>query len=140
MVRGPAEELARFKKQAVGYSPWWTRKERAGEPPSPLNFHSLVPVPEEVLRPGYGEAGNDWELRNWGAKWGASDAGLVDEWDGCLMYSFNTAWSPPIAFLENVSQQWPTLTFILEYDEPGMGFKGIAKGHGEKVEDHCVEY
>jgi hypothetical protein len=140
MVRGPAKEATRFKKQAAGHDPWMTPKEKASHPPSPLNFHSLVPIPENILQSGNAEAGHDWKMAHWGTKWGACDAGLVDESDGCLMYSFNTAWLPPIAFLENVCEQWPPLTFILEYDECGMGFKGIAKGNGEHFENHCVDY
>ena len=46
-------------------------------------------------------------------------------------YAFDTAWSPPIKFLENVAKQWPNLTFVLEYEELGMGFKGLAKFQGE---------
>jgi hypothetical protein len=140
MVRGPIEEVARFKRQAEGHYPWMTSEEKGSKPPSLLNFHSLVPIPEGVLKSGYDDAGYNWEKNNWGAKWGACDAGLEDECDEGLMYSFHTAWSPPVAFLKNVSRQWPKLTFILDYDECGMGFKGIAKGHGEHVENHCVEY
>jgi hypothetical protein len=139
-VRGPSAELARFKSQAVGHYPWSTAEERGAEPPNPLNFHSLVPIPEEILRSAYNDAAYNWEKENWGNKWGACDVGLLDEWPESLVYSFNTAWSPPIAFLQKVCRQWPVLTFILEYDEPGIGFKGLARGHGEEFEDHCVDY
>ena len=34
---------------------------------------------------------------------------------------------------------WLTLTFLLDYEEISMGFKGLAKIRGDAVEDHCVE-
>ena len=53
-------------------------------------------------------------------------------------YEFYTAWSPPIEFLKKVAVQWPALQFVLAYEEPGMGFKGLAKFQGEVHEDHCI--
>jgi len=41
--------------------------------------------------------------------------------------------------LETAAKQWPALTFILEYEEGGMGFKGLARFQGEQHEDHCIE-
>ena len=41
-------------------------------------------------------------------------------------------------FLQTVAMQWPTLQFVLEYEEPGMAFKGLAKFQGEMHEDHCI--
>ena len=55
-----------------------------------------------------------------------------------MEYEFYTAWSPPIEFLQNVAVQWPTLLFVLEYEEPGVAFKGLAKFQGEIHEDHCI--
>jgi hypothetical protein len=52
-VTGPEEDVRSFKEKAVGHSPWLKPE---GEP-SVLNFHSQVPVPEEVLKAGYEAAG-----------------------------------------------------------------------------------
>ena len=133
-ITGPQVDVEAFKTKAVGHSPW---EEPEGEPDT-LNFHSLVPVPEEVLKAGYEPAGHDWELANWGCKWGASDPEILDEWEGHVEYEFHTAWSPPIEFLQKVAVQWPSLVFVLAYEEPGIGFKGIAKFQGEIHEDHCI--
>jgi hypothetical protein len=136
-VTGPNEDVEKFRLQAVGHSPWDTPPE--GEKPCVLNFHSLVPVPEAVLKAGYELAGYDWELKNWGCKWGACQADLVDD-NGCeLVYGFDTAWSPPLAFLEHASKQWPSLTFILEYEESGNAFKGLTKAANGVVEDYCIQ-
>jgi len=135
-VKGENENVQRFKDKAVGHSPW--DKPPEDEKPSALNFHSLVPVPDNVLQAGYEAKGYDWELQNWGCKWGACCAELVDD-NGCeLFYGFDTAWSPPVKFLELLGKLWPNLTFILEYEEPGMGYKGLAKFEGEVQEDHCI--
>ena len=135
-ITGPEADIEAFKKKAVGHSPW--HKPPEGEEPDALNFHSLLPVPDDVLAAGYEAAGYDWERDHWGCKWGACHAELIDEWDGCVCYSFDTAWSPPIEFCQSVARQWPTLTFILEYEEGGMGFKGLARFEGETHEDHCI--
>ncbi len=136
-VKGENEDVQRFKNQAVGHSPW--EQPPADEKSSSLNFHSLVAIPADVLQAGYEAHGYEWEVKNWGCKWGACHCDLVDD-NGCeLFYSFDTAWAPPIAFLERAAKQWPALTFILEYDESGMGFKGLARFQGEEHEDHCIQ-
>jgi hypothetical protein len=63
---------------------------------------------------------------------------ILDEWEGCVIYEFDTAWSPPMEFLQAVAKQWVGLQFVLEYEEPGMAFKGLAKFQGEVHEDHCI--
>jgi hypothetical protein len=136
-VIGPVEDMLKFKEQATGHSPWDNTEEREQ---NILNFHNLVPVPPEVLSAGYEQAGYEWELKNWGCKWGACSATLVDEWEGHLEYAFETAWSPPIPFLSKLALEWPTLTFLLDYEEMSMGFKGITKVAGDAVEDHCLEF
>ena len=137
-VKGEFEEVQRFKVQAVGHSPWEIPPE--DEKPSPLNFHSLVPIPEEVLKAGYEAQGYDWECNNWGGKWGACHAELVDDNGSELFYGFDAAWAPPTPFLKQLGKLWPNLTFLLEYEEPGMGFKGLCKAHGDEFEDHCIEF
>lgn len=135
-VFGPDDDIKRFKEQSIGYSPWGATKEQKQ---NVLNFHSLVPIPPETLSTGYGPAGYEWELKNWGCKWGASSTELVDEMEGHVAYAFDTPWVPPVPFLAKLGPAWPTLTFLLDYEEMGMGFKGIAKVKGDAVEDHCVE-
>src|ERR1039457_6733289 len=75
-VDGPETDVARFKEKAIGKSPWGDAEE------SFFNFHSLVPIPAEVIADGYCGSGYFWELDNWGCKWGASDAELTKEREG----------------------------------------------------------
>jgi len=139
-VRGPEDDVANFRKKAVGHSPWPRHREGEGPEPNLLNFHNLVPIPPEVLMAGYDSAGADWERENWGSTHGAFETAIIDDWEDALAYDFQTAWSPPIEFLVRAAKQWPSLTFILHYQEPGMGFEGIAKLQGETSEDHCIDY
>ena len=135
-VFGPDEDVARFKEQAAGCSPWEHVKDQEH---NVLNFHSLVPIPPEILAAGYNDAGYNWEREQWGCKWGACASHLMDEWEGHLHYAFETAWAPPVPFLEKLAPQWPTLKFLLDYEELSMGFKGITKAAGAVIEDHCLE-
>lgn len=132
-VYGPDEDVKRFKAQAVGHSPW-----QPAEKPNVFNLHSLVPIPPEIIAAGYETAGYNWEREHWGCKWGACHAELVDEWEGHLTYTFDTAWSPPLAGLASIGPQWPALIFLLDYEEMGMAFKGLYKVKADVVEDHCV--
>lgn len=82
----------------------------------------------EELVEKYGHSGwYNWRVSNWGTKWDAceSDWDLDDE---CLTIHFQTAWSPPIGWLENVSAQFPELAFKMTFQEEGMGFCGRADG------------
>ena len=135
-VFGPDEDVARFKAQAAGHSPWGHAKDQEH---NVLNLHNLVPIPPEILAAGYSNTGYHWEVEQWGCKWGACESHLVDEWEGQLEYAFDTAWAPPIPFLEKLAPQWPTLKFLLDYEELSMGFKGIIKAAGTVMEDHCVQ-
>lgn len=122
-VHGPATDVATFKKQAVGYDPKMTTEERAGAKPCALNFHSLMPIPDQVLKAGGPPCRerDDWQVKHWGVTRGASIEGdpagvecIVEEGKpNVLWYSFDTPWDPPITFLKQVSKKWRTLLFLL---------------------------
>lgn len=69
----------------------------------------------------------DWALKNWGTKWD-TQAEVVDFFpkSGNLILSFETAWSPPIEWLENVIKKFHNLKFKLVYMELGCWFCGVA--------------
>jgi hypothetical protein len=139
-VRGPCEDVKRFTEQAVGYDPETTPEERCNKPSNSLNFHSLVPIPEEVLKAEDGITQENWVEENWGATRDDGEGGIVLEYDGRVIYQFVTAWEPPIAFLKNVSEKWPTLLFVLDYFEPSMGFTGNATAKSGQIEEHRIGY
>ncbi|MGP8200310.1 MAG: hypothetical protein ACLQU4_12495 [Limisphaerales bacterium] len=73
-VRGPSNDVKRFKKKAVGYYPWATPGEKQNGPADPLNFHNLVPIPKKVLKAENEDAVEDWARENWDTKWGAYES------------------------------------------------------------------
>lgn len=76
----------------------------------------------------YGHSGwYNWRVSNWGTKWDASESDWDLE-DGLLTVHFQTAWAPPIGWLENVAAQFAELTFKMTFQEEGMGFCGRADG------------
>ena len=50
--------------------------------------------------------------------------------------TFDTAWSPPIDWLDNIAIDYPDLSFELEYEEPNMCFGGTFLIQGDKIHDH----
>jgi len=89
-----------------------------------------------------------WCNANWGTKWGDYDTALIDVGgymsDPDVMhasFAFTSAWAPPVAGLAMVSAVFPTLWFVMTYDEPGMAFFGCATiANGEVLADECREY
>jgi hypothetical protein len=58
-----------------------------------------------------------------------------------LTYRFASAWNPPVAWLVKVARDFPALRFKLTYDEPGIGFAGVALvDQGLLLVDECVRY
>jgi len=85
----------------------------------------------------------EWRLSNWGCKWDV-DAVLenndISDDYVYVEYVFDSPWSPPINFLQKVSEIYPNLKFVLKYEEEGMGFLGVAKAVNGDVDDQCIEY
>lgn len=77
----------------------------------------------------------NWNHRNWGCKWDASNVELVDNENngdnGVLFYRFESPWSPPVPALIKLSEQYPTLLLTLEYEEEN--------GWGGEMEIRCGE-
>lgn len=104
-----------------------------------LNFNSLYPVPQNILNQGYSMAGYNWEIKNWGCKWGACDTQFMQISDTKVVYNFESAWNPPIPFLIKVSKNFSELKFNLKYKEPGMGFSGKAVIENGKIIDEIFK-
>ena len=135
-------------------------------------FNALIPTPKEILEIGYdghdkiprltlaeilqGKMpepmdGYHWNIANWGTKWDIYHNRLTIEdfgWHrGCKKVTawFDTAWSPPRAWLEKAIGLYPSLTFILHYEEPGNYFAGDLYGENGVITediydaDRCAE-
>lgn len=85
-----------------------------------LSFANFIPQPEKEKN------ALTWNCNNWGTKWDANEPDIYDEDidKGRLEYHFDTAWGPPIEWLEKVGPLYPALKFHLSYREEGMGFAG----------------
>jgi len=92
----------------------------------------------------------DWNVKNWGTKWDcdSSECGYDVHEDIHFVVNFNSAWSPPIGWLDNVIKLFPDLNFKLVFMETGNWFAGcvynneggleIVEGEPEYVQDGVV--
>ena len=111
-------------------------KEKVGDEGVPLSLNSLYAVPDKLkgLVAEVGEPSEyEWCVNHWGTKWDVAGSVLKVAAGGLLEYEFWSAWSPPVSWLQKVSQDYPTLTFTLSFVEPQMGLSGIAQARQGKV-------
>ena len=79
---------------------------------------------------------------DWGTKWDADNV-YIDDLDESMTLSFNTAWSPPEQWFAALCKKYPDKEFKLEYDEPGMCFRGYFESDcegGYINHDHSWQY
>ena len=136
-IEGPAEEIAAFKAKAAALIAEDVPAEAEAEV---IRIENFIPVPAEVEAADDGNGQEDWEIEHWGCKWGASNSALSGISDNCVHYYFQTPWAPPLAFLEQVSKDWPRLRLVLAYNESGSIFQGIAKATAGVLEDECINF
>ena len=110
--------------------------------PEKLLQENLSEIDKQELKTMYGfDDWYEWRLFNWGTKWDCDDYGFESSTDEKSYYilDFDSAWSPPIEFLINVSIIYPTLSFQLEYIEPGNQFAGTTYINNGIFLDLCGE-
>lgn len=82
----------------------------------------------------------NWRTKNWGTKWDLSNETHFEQEDlgegqSRAVYYFDSAWSPPVEWLEVVAPRYPELSMKIEYREEGVGFEGyLGFYHGREVE------
>jgi hypothetical protein len=108
--------------------------------PEELNIVSgRVSDPEEQAKLEAQEAANkekygyatwyDFCVREWGTKWDVGDSqGIQDVDTNDLIVYFDSAWSPPIAAYDTLTNQG--FTVYATWYEPGSAFAGIYDEHG----------
>lgn len=91
-------------------------------------FETFFPFPN-------GEWDYGWCVDNWGTKWDASGADVMQDGDKGVAISFDTAWGPAIGFYDKMTE----LGFEIDatYLEPGMQFAGH---YTSEDGDYSVEY
>jgi len=155
-IQGTDEEMARFAEQASRtYTAKYTDFSN-GEPSmreeqveAEFSFWNFVRPDDSILEEYWGQSprhtdlatamrheGNhwyDWNIKNWGCKWDASEPHL-EESVGELRYWFNTPWGPPVEALEAMNKQYPTLVLTMRsLEEQGWGVEYIADQDGVRV-------
>ena len=140
-VTGSREELRSFAEQA---------KQPAlmtvdGESISELSFANFVRPDASIMGEYWGEEPRkasleealkhesnhwyDWNIRNWGCKWDASDVHFEDWGGNELAYDFETPWGAPLAVYREMAAQYPTLVFNIRFvEEQGWGAECFAEG------------
>ena len=137
-VAGPRKTVTRFRNRASGRSASQTRK--AAQDLELFSFQKLVPVPAHLLTAEAESVRREWEHQHWGCRGGTNEVTLVYISQEVLVYEFATAWTPPLALIENLSHAWPTLDFELEYDESLSGVKGIARVKAGVLKDSRSDF
>ena len=96
-----------------------------------FSFEAIVPMPENVKDTTYNHLGPnadpnwyDWSIENWGTKWDTNDVQVVDEYEDFIIYSFDTAWSPPEPICAALRDKFPDLNISWFYRESGMEIAG----------------
>jgi hypothetical protein len=128
MVDGSEKDVQRFKKDV---------KSKEYD----LVLDGVHPMPkslENTTAPDDKPNWYDWRIKNWGTKWDV-EGKLIEELGCNLQYVFQSAWSPPVAWLKKVSKRYPRLFFRLQYYEEDIGFMGIAKAKNGRVDDHELD-
>ena len=77
-----------------------------------ISLNRIVPKPKDI-----GEDWYDWCVTNWGTKWEITES-FEDE-EGWIC--FDTAWSTPATAILSLSEQWPDLSFEVEYADEDLG-------------------
>lgn len=69
----------------------------------------------------------DWRMKHYGCKWDCvfDNFQYTENNDlGIITFNFDSPWSPPIAWFENMQEKYPELDFEVEYIETGMCYAG----------------
>jgi len=90
----------------------YVRQDENGE--NIFDFELIEPV-------GDGEGWYKQRLDKWGTKWTGYDLNI-----GGSIMDFYTAWSPPIPIIKKLAELHKDMEFRLEYNEPGIAFRGVA--------------
>lgn len=94
-------------------------------PDDALTFQALIPRPAEMNDDWY-----NWNIANWDTKWDACEPHVEDNGNGKLRYTFNTAWSPPMAVIEAFATKNDDVDIEYQYEEE-QGWGGnltVSKG------------
>jgi hypothetical protein len=140
-IEGSEEEIAKVKAQlGKPIQKRYAEDKEVSNYSNPIiSFWNIIAPPDDKLGEYFGTHGyangekqgeteyNWYNFNNtkWGTKWDIavldsdkySDTSLEEDLPTSLRYRFNTAWSPPLPAIEELSLQYPKLEITLEYEE-----------------------
>lgn len=121
-----------------------------------ITLNHLLPTPPELLdESAFGKSENrealiekygasdwyQWRIENWGTKWDITESFIEVDDPTELLFVFDSAWAPPVAWLEKIASKFPELRFGISYEEPGIDFCGYyIFENGEVVENDETGY
>lgn len=124
-IRGNEKDLHAVSERLKPRDP----KDQAG----PISFDSLIPRPKDQDEDWY-----NWNVANWGSKWDACHAESqmtppsTTDGLGTLVYTFDTAWSPPVGVIDKFIDEFKHLSMDYAYEEE-QGWGGTLKTLGGKI-------
>jgi hypothetical protein len=118
IVTGHEDDIKVFEEMAYGYVQRYRGDKES--PVEALCFNHLIPVPAKLTRTYYTEKSYNWEIRNWGCKWGARHSKILHRSSDLLTYGFSVPNSLPINWLKKVSTRFGRMMFELCYMDNGV--------------------
>jgi hypothetical protein len=116
LIAGPKVELNRFFNSCIREGQQFERTSSEFY----LDFNQLVPLAEDAT--------NSDRADNWGTKWNSYDCNqlfLPRLHDNRVLFTFDTAWGPPLRAFFKGSRLYPNLVFTLMSFEPSNAFASI---------------
>jgi hypothetical protein len=116
---------------------------REGADDSPEQIALVAKEKANLKKYGYANW-YDWCVANWGTKWNAGGADreeMMVDYDedvddtGIAIFTFDSAWAPPIGVFLKLKEIHPDLFIEGRYSEPGVGFFGV----WEDGDDRCYQ-
>ena len=92
-----------------------------------LDFKKTVPHPPEAESNEQWDWYN-WQVNNWGTKWNAYETVINYIHNDSAELNFQTAWSPPSAWLKTTVEMFPLLTFRLSWVDEDYPSSGLLIG------------
>jgi len=124
-ITGDAESLQKFLAAITNADESITILKNLVPFPTELEGKDILDKEGNVFGKAFTDDGYSWCLRNWGTKWGDCETQITVNGD-YLVIRYETAWSPALEGLEQVSLLFPTLTFQTDWVEEGMQSIGAA--------------
>jgi hypothetical protein len=141
-----AQVSAPYETQHFDFVSGTSKPEKVEQPFSYWNIIKPTDLDAYHDKPNGKQDGHDhwynWNLRNWGVKWDASDVYESDSDDKTLVYTFQSPWGIPSEALSTLSKQHPTASLELEFEEEtGWGgtilFENGTEEVTEEYNDKC---